>query len=187
MINPNVALYTLGKGILYIADYNSACPTPTWSDLGNCPRLEVEVTEEKLDHFSSRSGARNKDRVVVLETGYNINFDLDEISQRNLQIFLKAQLVGTTLLRANMVLDSEYQLRFVSDNPTQPRSNEVWEFHRCRLSPGGAFSLISDEWSALSFNGEGLSDDMCNSLSPFFDVQFCTTTTTTTTSTSTTT
>ena len=179
----STTLYTLGKGILYIADYDDACPTLTWRDLGNCPRLEAEVTEEKLDHFSSRSGSRNKDKIVVLETGYNVNFDLDEMSVYNLALVLRGTIVGGgNLIRANQELDKEYALRFISDNPAGP--NETWIFHRVRLTPGAAINLIGDEWSAMSFNGEGLTDDECNPDSPFFDVTFCTTTTSSTTTTS---
>jgi len=180
--SPSTTLYTLGKGILYISEYDDACPAESWTDLGNCPRLEVEVTEESLSHYSSRSGTRTKDKTVILETGYNINFDLDEMSVWNLRVYLKASLVGGgNVLRANQELDKEWILKFISDNPAGP--NETWEFWRVKLTPGGPFSLISDEWTTLSFNGEGLSDTDCHSSSPYFDVTFCTTTTTTTSST----
>ena len=182
--SPSTTLYTLGKGKLWIDDYDDACPARSWTDLGNSPRFEVEVTEELLDHYSSMSGSRTLDKTVVLETGYTVAFDLDEFSKNNLQIYLKGQLVGGgNKLRANQVTDKEYVLRFVSDNPEGP--NETWEFWRVRLSPGGAISLISDEWAMMSFSGKGLSDSVCNTASPYFDVTFCTTTSTTSTSSST--
>lgn len=80
--SPSTTLYALGKGVLSIADYDSACAALSWTDLGNCPRFEVEVTEEILDHHSSRSGARNLDKTVILEVGYNCAFDLDEWSKK---------------------------------------------------------------------------------------------------------
>ena len=179
----STTLYTLGKGILYISEYSDACPVASYSDLGNCPRLDCEVTEEKLDHYSSRSGARVKDKSVILETGYTITFDLDEMSVKNLQIFLKAELAGGgNVLRANQELTKEWIVKFISDNPAGP--NETWEFWRVKLSPAGSFSLISDEWSALSFSGEGLADTDCQSNSPYFNVTFCTTSTTSTSTTS---
>ena len=182
--SPSTTLYTLGKGKLYIANYSDACPVESWTDLGNSPRFEVEVTEELLEHYSSMSGSRTLDKTVVLETGYAVAFDLDEFSKNNLKIYLKGQLVGGgNKLRANQVVNQEYILRFISDNPEGP--NETWEFWRLRLSPGGAISLISDEWALLPFSGKGLSDTTCHSTSPYFDVTFCTTTTTTTTSSST--
>lgn len=183
--SPSTTLYTLGRGILSMEEWSGSTPPVSYTDVGNCPRMEVEVTEEKLDHFSSRTGLRQKDKTVVLETGYTLNFDLDEISVRNMQAYLKATLSGGNVLLANMVTDREYALKFVSDNPVGP--NEVWEFWRVELSPNGAFSLIGEEYSTLSFTGEGLSDATNHPTSTFFTVTFGTTTTTTSSSTTTTT
>ena len=118
---------------------------------------------------------------MVLESGYTLNFDLDEMSIKNLQIFLKATLSGTNVLLANTQLDKEFAVKFVSDNPVGP--NETWEFWKTSLSPGGAFSLISDEWTLLTFTGDGLADTAENPTSPYFTVTYATTTTTTTTTT----
>jgi hypothetical protein len=179
--SPSPQLYSLGRGILSIGEWNGTTP-PTYPggfvDVGNCPRFEVEVTEEKLEHFSSRSGTRLKDKVVILETGYTLNFDFDEISVENLKVFLKGTLSGY-VISANQALDREYAVRFVSDNPVGP--NEKWEFHRTQLSPGGPFNLISDEWGTLTFAGDGLADTANHATSPFFTVTYASTTTTTTT------
>jgi hypothetical protein len=177
--SPSTSLYTLGRGILSIGEWSGTTPPASYTDVGNCSKFEVEVTETKLDHYSSRSGTKTKDKSVVLETGYTCTFDLDEMSLFNLRIFLKATLVGKNVLRANTAMDKEYALKFVSDNPAGP--DETWEFWRCLLSPGGPFSLISDEWELLTFSAEGLSDVANHSTSPYFNVTFSTTTTTTTT------
>jgi hypothetical protein len=141
--------------------------------------MEVEVTEDRLEHFSRREGLREKDKEVILETGYTLSFDLDEISVFNLKMFLKASQPSSLVLYANTVLDQEYAVKFVSDNPVGP--NETWTFWRTKLSPSGPFNLISDEWSVMSFSGEGLTDTANHPLSKFFTVTFATTTTTTTT------
>jgi hypothetical protein len=177
--SPSTQLYSLGKGILSIGEWNGDAPPVDpgeYVDVGNCPRFECEVTEEKLDHFSSRSGTRLKDKVVILETAYSLTFDLDEKSIYNLQMFLKATLSGSNVLLANMALSKEYALKFVSDNPAGV--NEKWEFWKCQLSPGGSFNLISDEWSLMTFAGEGLADTANNPQSAFFTVTVATTTTT---------
>lgn len=181
-VNPHdTRLYTLGRGIVSIGEWTGTTPPSVGqiTDVGNSPRFECEVTEEKLDHYSSRAGLRQKDKSVVIESGYTLNFDLDEVSISNLQKYLKGTLSGPNVIRANTALDKEYTVKFVSDNPAG--QNETWLFHRVQLSPGGAFSLIGDEWSLLTFAGEGLSDTANNPNSPFFDVTFVTTTTTTTT------
>lgn len=175
--SPSTTLYTLGRGIVSIAAWTGTTPPVTLDDVGNCPRFEVEVTEETLDHYSSRSGTKVKDKQVVIETGFSLNFDLDEFSVANLARFLKGTITGGNVISANTVLDSEYAVKFVSDNPAGP--NETWEFHRCKLSPGGNMSLISDEWALMTYTGEGLADTTNNPTSPYFTVTFATTTTTT--------
>jgi len=178
--SPSTQLYSLGKGVLSIGEWTGDTPPSDpagYTDVGNCPRFECEVTEEKLDHYSSRSGTRLKDKVVILETAYNLTFDLDEKSISNLKMFLKATLSGSNVLLANTALNKEYALKFVSDNPAG--TNEKWQFWKCQLSPGGAFNLISDEWSLMTFAGEGLADTANNPTSAFFTVTFATTTTTT--------
>ena len=180
--SPSPTLYTLGRGIISIGEWSGATPPAVYTDVGDCPRMEVEVTEEKLEHYSSRSGTRTKDKVVILETGYTLNFDLHEVSITNLRLFLKATLSGSNVLLANTALNKEFAIKFVSDNPAGP--NETWEFWKCLLSPGGALSLINEsDWTTLTFSAEGLSDTANHATSPYFTVSFATTTTTTTTTT----
>jgi hypothetical protein len=174
--SPSTTLYTLGRGVVSIGEWSGSSPPGSLSDVGNSPRFECEVTEEVLDHYSSRSGTRNKDKQVVLEIGYTLNFDLDEFSVSNLARFLMGSISGN-VISANTQLDKEFSVKFVSDNPAGP--NETWEFHRVKLRPGGSINLISDEWALMSFQGEGLSDTANNASSPYFTVTFATTTTTT--------
>mgnify|MGYP001178325041 CR=1 FL=1 len=178
--SPSVANYQLGRGILSIGEWVGTTPPVAYTDVGNCPKFEFEVTEEVLDHFSARAGTRTKDKTVILETGYKLSFELDEVSRFNLAMFIKGTIVGNTVL-ANTQLTKEYAIKFISDNPAGP--NEKWEFWRCKLSPAGAFGLISDEWSKMSFEAEGLADAANHASSPYFTTTFETTTTTTTTTT----
>jgi len=182
--SPSTLLYQLGKGIISIGDWVGAVAPTEYTDVGNCPSLSVEVTEEVLDHYSSRSGTKKKDKSITLESGYKLSFDLDEISILNLKMYLKGTLLGQNVIRANTDLNKEYAIKFISDNPTGP--DERWEFWKVKLSPNGAFSLIGDDWSKVSFNGEGLADEAGHATSPYFNVTFVTTTSSTTTTTTTT-
>jgi hypothetical protein len=179
--NPSTTLYTLGRGIMYIAEWGGLAPG-AYRDLGNCPKFDVEVTEENLAHYNSRSGTKNKDKSLIIETGYTVAFDLDEISLKNLKLFLKATQAGE-VLHANMALEMEYALKFVSSNAAGPDAS--WQFWKVKIKPAGGFSLIGDTWSTLSFTGEGLTDSTNHASSPYFDVRYSTTTTTTSTSSST--
>ena len=167
--SPSTTLYTLGRGILYVGSWTGATPpVAVTTDVGNCPKFDVEVTEEKLDHFSSRTGIKTKDKTVTLQAGYTLAFDLDEISMYNLAQYLRGTLVTASQISAMTALDAEYALKFVANNPAGP--SETWHFYRVRLTPGGAFSLIADEWTKMSFSGEGLSDVANHATSPYFTV-----------------
>lgn len=186
--SPSTENYSLGKGVLEIGEWSGATPPQYpagYIDVGNCPEFTVEVTESVLDHFSSRSGIKMKDKTITLETGYTVKFKLDEMSVKNLQMFLRATLSGQNVLLANTALSKEYALRFTADNPVGP--NETWAFWRCKLKPDGAFSLIGDDWQSMGLSGEGLADVSNNPTSPYFTVTYATTTTTSTSTTTTTT
>ena len=180
--NPSTELYTLGKGVLRIAEWSGGSPG-TYEDVGNCPKMDVEINVEKLPHYSSRSGARSKVKVVTIERGYALSFDLDEKSQKNLAKFLMGEVDGNTV-HALTATNKEYAVKFKADNPEGP--NDIWEFWKCTIAPAGAASLISDEWMTLSYTAEGLSDIANHASSPYFDVTGTTTTSTTTTTTTTT-
>jgi hypothetical protein len=180
--NPNTELYTLGKGVLQIAEWSGGAPGE-YRDVGNSPKFEAEIAVEKLSHYSSRSGAKSKDKTATIERGYTINFDLDEKSAKNLAMFLMGEQDGNTV-HALTQTDAEYAVKFKADNPVGP--NDIWEFWRCNISPGGAVSLIGDEWLTMSYTGEGLSDVANHPSSPYFDVTGTTTTTTTSSTTTTT-
>lgn len=181
--SPSTNLYQLGRGVLSLAEFSGGAPG-AYTDVGNCPAFSVEVTEEKLAHYSSRTGTKTKDKETIIETGYTLTFNLDEVSIYNLKIYLKGS-TSQNKVYANQTLDREFAIRFVTDNPAGP--NETWYFWKVTLSPNGPFSLIGDEWSTLAFTGEGLSDTVNHPDSSYFDVYFVTTTSTTTTSSTTTT
>ena len=177
---PSTDNYAIGKGVLYISNYVSG-QSPSWSEMGNCPSIEVEPMVERTPHYSSQSGYKTKDKNPATSTDYTVNFDCDEIATANLRKYL----MGTTgshshEIYALQAADEEYALKFVSDNPTGP--NFTWIFHRCTIQSNGAMALIGEDWMAMSFTAEGLSDSTNNASSPYFDVEGHTTTTTSTSS-----
>jgi hypothetical protein len=176
--SPNVDNYMIGKGILMIAKWIGGV-VGEYADVGNCPKFEYELTEQPLEHFSSRSGTKEQDMEIVIQTGYNVNFTLDEVSVENLRMFLKGSMSGTRIIFANQNVQQFYALKFIADNPSGPNCN--YEFWKVKLTPQGAFSLISDEFTTMNFTGKGLSDKANHSTSPFFTATFDTTTSTTTT------
>lgn len=178
-----------GRGILYIAPWSSTTPPSYPSDyteVGNCPSLEVEPVTERRPHYSSREGVRLKDLSPVTTLEYTISFECDEISAKNLNRFFMGSLNETTKVISGLAnVDAEYGLVFISNNPIGP--NSKFFFWRVTLAPGGPIQLIGDEYLSMSFSGEGLADTANHASSPYFDIHSVTTTTTTSSTTTTTT
>lgn len=172
----NVDDYTIGKGILSIAEWTTTTPPSTFVDLGNAPSVEMQPTVERLPHYSSRSGMKSKDKNPIIQTEYSINFSLDEPAAMQMNIFLMGSLAGN-VISGLQGTNKEYSLKFVSDNPLG--KNNTWLFHKVTLAPNGPVQLIGDEWMTMDFTGEGLADVLNNASSPFFNVTYATTTTTT--------
>jgi len=178
---PSTSNYTLAKGVLSIAEYGSS----VFTDLGNAPSAEIEINKERLPHYSSMSGARSKDKEVVLEKDYTLNFVLDENSVENLALFCGGTHTGNAEIQALMEADDkEYIIKFVSANAAGP--DYTYTFHKVTVDASGAMGLISDEWAEMAFTAQGL-EDTNNPSSPWYTITADATTTTSSSSTTTTT
>lgn len=160
---PSTDNYTVGKGRLSIAEFSGGSPG-TYTDLGNAPSVEIEMTVERLPHYSSRAGAKVKDKNPVISNEYVVTFTLDEIATVNLQRFIMADADGADIQMFGNV-EGEFALRFVEDNPIG--DNRIWNFWKGTLLPNGAMQLIGDEWRQMSFRFEGLADTVNHAASPY--------------------
>lgn len=82
--SPNVDNYTLGKGNVYWM----ATGANTWRHVGNVPELELSLTVDKLEHFSSMEGVNEKDRVVVRTKSGTSRAVLEELTPDNMALML---------------------------------------------------------------------------------------------------
>lgn len=83
---PNVENYTLGRGRLYFAPYDSDGNMGGERALGNAPAFNFTMAVEKLDHFSSMTGLKAKDKTVVTQITPSVSFTIDELSDENLNM-----------------------------------------------------------------------------------------------------
>lgn len=160
---PSTDNYTVGKGRLSMALFSGGAPG-AYADLGNAPSVEIELTVERLAHYSSRSGAKVKDKNPVISNEYVVTFTLDEMATENIQRFLLADDSGGALQMFGNV-EGEFALRFVEDNPMGP--NRIWNFWKGTLLPNGPMQLIGDEWRQMSYRFEGLADVVNHAASPY--------------------
>jgi len=99
-IAANPENYTLGRGVVYF-DKEVSGAYEGERDMGNAPAFAVSLAVEKLDHYSSRSGLRAKDKIVVTEVTPTMTFTLDEINVDNVALMFMAETTAVTQVAAD--------------------------------------------------------------------------------------
>lgn len=96
---PNTRDYTLGRGIVRLAQLTAAGlpDSDGFRDLGNAPEFNITLTVEDLRHQSSRTQLKFTDKRVTISQEVGISFILDEINFQNLSDFF----AGSTEVYAN--------------------------------------------------------------------------------------
>lgn len=80
--------YTLGRGKVYFARFKPGTQTPGVERyIGNTPEFSLTIEEEKLDHFSSDAGIREKDDSISLEVNRSGSLTTDSIQPENVALF----------------------------------------------------------------------------------------------------
>lgn len=83
-LTPNPDNYTLGRGIVYFDKKDPSTGVYEGErDLGNAPAFTFSIDIATLEHFSSRSGLKSKDKRVVTEVTPKFSFTLDEPNAEN--------------------------------------------------------------------------------------------------------
>jgi len=163
--SPNTDNYFIGKGVCYF--------TPTGGverDLGNAPEVEITPTVEKLDHFSSRTGVRTKDRSVTIEKGTTLRIVLEEVTAENIAMLLLDNDVvtntdGTKTLR--ILKDTEITGAFRFDGTNDVGNRVDINLPSVSFGPSGSFSAISDEWGQIEITAEVLVTEYTDGTSDF--------------------
>jgi len=89
MSTPNVENYTLGRGMLYWDPWDSTnLRYEGERALGNAPEVSINMNATFLDHYSSMSGFKAKDKTIVNELAPQITFSLDELVSDNWQMLV---------------------------------------------------------------------------------------------------
>lgn len=118
--------YVLGRGELYFDPFLSGTTTKTGERyIGNTTELNINIESDKLDHFNSDKGIREKDRSVILELRRQGNFTTDNMATENLAMFLLGDVSTVTQTSgsvtgegiADVIKGRYYQLGATTSNP----------------------------------------------------------------------
>jgi hypothetical protein len=113
---------TLGRGEVWFRDDSKT----GFRFLGNAPGFSMNVTSEKLPHYRSTRGIREKDRDITVQTNRSTSIQLEDISPANLALYL---LGNTSVIAQTSATDQTetfndvnkgalYQVGATSQNPT---------------------------------------------------------------------
>ena len=79
---------TLGRGELYFAPFGTDGATPRGERyIGNTTEFNLTIEEEKLEHYNSDRGVKEKDRAISLSTNRSGSFTTDNCDMDNLAMF----------------------------------------------------------------------------------------------------
>ena len=121
--------YQIPRGRVYF-DPVDANDAPTGEEsFGNCPSFSVAIETEKLEHFSSETGLREKDDSRVVEVNRTATVTCDNVSFLNLARYLSGQVeeveqASGTVTAASMTVvpGRYYQLGHTGGNPAGDRN-----------------------------------------------------------------
>ena len=155
--SPSTDNYYIGKGEVTYTSYGDS----EEQEFGNVTALSFTPNVTFLDHFSSRTSTRTKDKSVVQETGGTLTIVGDEFTADNLRLGMMGGAItddGTD--RSFKILDAttiELAVTFTGTNAV----GEKFELSVPKLSvnPTSEIQLISDEWGTWELTCEVLYDD----------------------------
>lgn len=152
LASPNILNYTIGKGRIQIKRSGDA----EFRDIGNVPEFEFTPEIDKLEHFSSMEGVRERDRTVVREKKGSLRIVFEEMTAENLSIALIGALTEGSSGDQEIQIFSENavtcEVKFIGQNEVGPVYE--WYFPRVDFIPSGGVNLISDEWMNCEINGD---------------------------------
>lgn len=165
----NLGNQTLGRGKVYVSKFLAGTHTPAgWRYIGNSPSFGLNMSQEKLDHYSSDAGVRVKDKSVVLQVDITGNLVLDDINFQNLELFFfgSSSVLAQTSATAQtesftaVVQGYGYQLGVTSPNPTGVRSisNVVVTVSASPKTLGTDYTVDAERGTIYIVEGGGIAD-----------------------------
>lgn len=114
--------YTLGRGSIYFRKDGEK----DFRFLGNAPTFNLNITSEKLEHFRSTSGVREKDLTIILQTNRTATVVAEDLNLENLALFFlgetlqvtQAALTAQTEAFADVKVERLYQVGETAARPT---------------------------------------------------------------------
>ena len=130
--------------------------TGTYVDLGNAPEIELTLAVDKLEHFSSRTGTKTKDKVIVRQKSGTIRMVLEEITASNLALWaLDENYSGSGAV--NIFASNSIEGSVLVTGTNEVGNQFEWELVSVSLNPSTSINLISgDDLARIEITGDVL-------------------------------
>lgn len=156
-LGPSTDNLVIGKGFLIFKPEGES----DFFHLGNVPNFVFTPAVEKIEHFSSMQGTKEKDKVIITQKTGTVKITMEEFTKRNLALMLMGDVDDTD--PNNIVIDIfsrtdiTGELRFYATNDEGPR----WRvfLNKVQFTPSGDFSPISENIANMVVNGDVYSVD----------------------------
>jgi hypothetical protein len=151
-VTSSTDLLQVGKGIAVFKKSGES----VFRDLGNCPEIEITPSADNLDHFSSRTGTKLKDKTIVVSSSCELRVVMEEMAAFNLSLLLTGAVDETDPSAPVVNIGGQNavrgEFRFYGMNDVGPKWNVVIPV--VDFLPSGSLNLISDEWGNMEVTGQ---------------------------------
>lgn len=121
--------YLISRGRAYFDPYDANEQLTGEIDLGNCPGVNITISTEKKDHYSSQTGLRQKDKTWNLQVDRTGTLTCDNFSPSNAALWLSGTMEKKTQAATpvtgelrNVTPGRQYQLGATTANPLGVRN-----------------------------------------------------------------
>lgn len=121
--------YQIPRGRVYFDPRNALDQLTGEEAFGNCPSFAISIETEKLEHFSSETGLREKDDSRVVQVNRTASLTCDNVSFDNLARYLSGQIEtvsqtadAVSAVTMTVVPGRYYQLGRSDTNPAGHRN-----------------------------------------------------------------
>lgn len=157
ILSPNTNNYTIGKGFIIFRPDGEE----DFFHLGNIPSFVLTFAVEKLEHYSSMAGTKEKDATIVTQKTGTVKLTLEELTARNVALMLMGNVDDTDPNNIHITLFTnsaiQGELRFYATNDVGPRYRIF--LNRVQFTPSGDFSPISEQLTNMVLSGDVYSVD----------------------------
>jgi hypothetical protein len=150
-LSPNVENLQVGKGIISFMKQGAT----EYRDLGNVNSMIITPEVETLEHFSSRTGIKTRDRLVTLQQKASVKIVMEEMTAQNIALMVYGTVdlaaVDGPMIEIFGATDVRGKLKFEGANALGPQMEVILD--NVSWTPSGDLQMISDEWNSMEVTG----------------------------------